>query len=319
MKNYEQIIVTGSIAYDEIMDFPGKFIDYLNKEKLHQLNVAFVVDRLERQFGGIATNISYNLSLISVKKVKILGAVGKDSGPILNFLKKNKVDIDDILVDKKLFTSTGTVITDRKDNQIWGYYYGASYRGQEINLKKFTDSKTLIIISANHRASFLSFQHQAIKLKLDYIFDPGMAISVLTKKELIGGIMNCRFLVGNDYEISAILKSINLSVRDLCEKGISVIVTLGEKGVDFFSNKESYHAAAFPVKKIVDPTGAGDAWRAGFISGIFDKRTIAESLKIGNALASFAIEKYGTVNHRPSRKAIESRTKLLKVKKLMLS
>jgi len=116
MNKYNSVIVTGSIGYDVIMDFPGKFVDYLQKDKLHQINVSFVVNNLDKQFGGTATNIAYNLSLVTSKKTKIYGSVGKDGGELINFFKKNLINTTGILKDKKIYSSTGSVITDNKDN-----------------------------------------------------------------------------------------------------------------------------------------------------------------------------------------------------------
>lgn len=334
------LLITGSISYDEIMDFPGKFVDYLHPEKLHQINVSFVVDRLEKQFGGTATNIVYNIVKVldpdlrrddreawddrrggilrqaqndtSGPKIKLLGAVGKDGEFFLKFFKKNKIDTEGILVDKKLYSAFGSVITDIKDNQIWGFYYGASVNGAKIDLKKYLDKNNLMIISANHPKAFLNFQSQAIKYKIPYIYDPGMAMTWIKDKDLKNGIMNCIYLVGNDYEIAVITKRLKVTVGELVDKRIKVITTLGEKGVRYeektINNKYlKLEIPAYKVKKVVDPTGAGDAWRGGFIAGLAKRWKLRESLKLGNVMASFAIEKYGTVNHKPTLKEIKKR------------
>lgn len=311
-KNYSQVIVTGSIGYDIIMNFPSLFVDYLQPDKLHQINISFVVSRLEKQLGGIATNIAYNFSLVSDMPIKILGAVGKDGDQILSFIKKNKINIDGILIDKRLYTSTGTVMTDIKDNQIWGYYYGAGKRGKDIDLKKHIDQSTLMIISANYPSSFLHFQSEAIKQKIDYLYDPGMLITAIKKERLFEGMNHCRWLVGNDYEIGLILKLLKIKPKTLIDKGKVLITTLGEKGVCYLDKESHYHVQAYKVRRVLDPTGAGDAWRGGFVSGIIDRKTVLSCLKQANSLASFAVEKYGTVNHRPTKKEILYRINQLK-------
>lgn len=308
---YSSIIVTGSIGYDVIMDYPGKFIDQIQPKKLHQLNLSFVVDNLEKQLGGIATNISYNLSLLTRKKVNVIGAVGKDSAELLSFFKKNKINHEGIVKDSATYSATGSVVTDIKDNQIWTYCYGASKLGKNIDLKKYLNKNSLVVISACHPDSMINFQNQTIKLKSDYIYDPGLALGILSKKTLISGIKNCNWLVGNDYEIALILKILNLSINQLIEWGIKVITTLGEKGVKYQDKNHSYYVSAYKVKKVVDPTGAGDAWRGGFLAGIVEGKSIKESLKLGNVLASFAVEKYGTVNHKPIMVEINKRLKSL--------
>ncbi|PIV09977.1 hypothetical protein COS31_02920 [Candidatus Roizmanbacteria bacterium CG02_land_8_20_14_3_00_36_15] len=338
-KPYSSVIVTGSIGYDEIMDFPGKFVDYFHPERLHQINVSFVVDRLERQLGGIAVNIAYNISFLTTKKITILGAVGKDGGQILNFLKKRSINVSGIIKDNRLYSSCGTVFTDRNDNQIWGYYYGAAIRAKEIKLSLSVNQNSILVIDANHQNAFLNFQKQAIDQKIDYLYDPGMGISVIPKNKLIDGIMNCRWLIGNDYEIANILRITKLKKELLFKKKIAIITTLGEKGVRYeekyqkskikhkkhilkIKNKKKFKTEinkgikiitipSYQVKKVIDPTGAGDAWRGGFVGGLLENKPLIDCLKLGNVMASFAIEKYGTVNHRPSKKEIEKRLKAI--------
>ncbi|MDO8497637.1 MAG: PfkB family carbohydrate kinase [bacterium] len=306
---YNSIIVTGSVAYDEIMDFPSQFVEYLQPDKLHQINVSFVVDRLEKQLGGTATNISYNLSLVTNKKIILLTSIGKDGKEFLRFFKSRKINTEGVLIDKKLYTATGKVITDIKDNQIWGFYYGASVKAKYIDVTKFNTHTSVMIISANHSEAFLHFQKEAISLHIPYLYDPGMGITWIKEKDLIEGILHSRWLVGNDYEISNICKKIKMTVADLVKKNIIVITTLGEKGVLYQEKNNKIEVPGYKVSKTVDPTGAGDAWRAGFLGSLADGRSIKESLAYANALASFAVEKYGTVNHRPTRKQIEQRVK----------
>jgi len=320
-RKYTNIIVTGSIAYDEIMDFPGKFINYFHPDKLHQINVSFVVNKLIKQIGGTATNIAYNaqlkLSFSGLEnKVRIFGAVGKDGDIFLDFFAKNKIETQGLIIDKKLYTASGKVITDIKDNQIWGFYYGASIRGKKIKLNKFTDKNSLLILSANQKDAFLSFQKQAIKNNLDYLYDPGMCLTWIKKSELKTGILNSKYLIGNDYEISQILKASGLTKKNILNKDVSLITTLGEQGVTYEDRRNKLIIKAFPVKKVADPTGAGDAWRGGFAAGLVEGLSLPDCLKTANVMASFAVEKYGTVNHSPTEKEMKKRRNVLKVSKV---
>jgi len=335
MNNYKNVYITGSIAYDTIMNFPHEFQNYFHPEKLHQINVSFVVDKLEKQLGGTATNIAYNIKRANVEtlgrsNVFLLGSIGKDGKDFLNFFKKNKIDADGVIIDKKLYTSAGSVITDTKNNQIWGFYYGASEKIPYIDFKKLNKETDLLVISANHQNSFLYFQREAIKNKIPYFYDPGMTLTWIKDKDLKEGVMNCRYLVGNDYEIAMILKRAGKTIGQLADSGIRIITTMGGGGVEFEERLESSKVQkfksinfktlkpfnlktikipAFKVKKMVDPTGAGDAWRGGFIAGLLMGNSTKDCLKLGNVMASFAIEKYGTVNNRPTRKEIEERIK----------
>jgi len=338
MNNYKNVYITGSIAYDTIMNFPHEFQNYFHPEKLHQINVSFVVDKLEKQLGGTATNIAYNIKRANVEtlgrsNVFLLGSIGKDGKDFLNFFKKNKIDADGVIIDKKLYTSAGSVITDTKNNQIWGFYYGASEKIPYIDFKIINKETDLLVISANHQNSFLYFQREAIKNKIPYLYDPGMTLTWIKDKDLKEGVMNCRYLVGNDYEIAMVLKRSGKTIGQLADSGIRIITTMGGGGVEFEERLESSKVQkfksinfktlkpfnlktikipAFKVKKMVDPTGAGDAWRGGFVAGLLMDYSIRNCLKLGNVMASFAIEKYGTVNHRPTRKEIGKRIKQLK-------
>ena len=311
MNNYKNVYITGSIAYDTIMNFPQEFQNYFHSEKLHQINVSFVVDKLEKQLGGTATNIAYNTSLIFKERqgIKLLGSVGKDGKDFIKFFKKNKVDADGVIIDKKLYTSAGSVITDTKNNQIWGFYYGAAEKIPYIDFKTINKDTDLLVISANHKNSFLYFQKEAIENKITYLYDPGMTLTWISDGDLKIGVMNSRYLVGNDYEIAMILKRLNITIKQLINKGISIITTLGEKGVRYEEGSKTIEISGYQVKKMLDPTGAGDAWRGGFVAGLLMNDPIKDCLKMGNVMASFAIEKYGTVNHRPSKKEIEKRLK----------
>jgi len=341
MNKYRNVYIIGSIAYDTIMNFPQEFQNYFHSEKLHQINVSFVVDKLEKQLGGTATNIAYNISQIinnklqitnksQISNIKLLGSVGKDGKDFMEFFKKNKIDADGVIMDKRLYTSAGSVITDTKNNQIWGFYYGAAEKIPYIDFKTINKNTDLLVISANHKNSFLYFQKEAIKNNVHYLYDPGMTLTWINDEDLKIGVMNCKYLVGNDYEIAMITKRIKKNVREITKQGVNVITTLGENGVSYSSavipvktgiqgnfsldsrlggNDNILLIPGYKVKKMLDPTGAGDAWRGGFVAGLLMGSSTKECLKLGNVMASFAIEKYGTVNHRPSKKEIVKRLK----------
>ncbi len=330
MNSYKNVYVTGSIAYDTIMNFPGEFKDHFHPEKLHQINISFAVNKLEKELGGTGSNIAYNISKIINNKSQItnkyqilnnkiktkpgvilLGSMGKDGKEFVNFFKKNKIDADGVILDKELYTSAGSVITDKKNNQIWGFYYGAAEKNPRTDFGKLNKKTDFLVISANHKNSFLYFQQEAIKHKIDYLYDPGMALTWISDKDLEEGVMTCRYLVGNDYEIAMITKRLKKTVDELTNCGLKIITTLGEEGVRYEEKSKIIKIPAYRVKKMVDPTGAGDAWRGGFVAGLLMDYSTKDCLKLGNVMASFAIEKYGTVNHRPTKKEIEKRMKKL--------
>lgn len=312
-KKIKTVLVVGSIAYDEIMDFPDNFSNHLHPEKLHSLSVSFVVNKLEKQLGGTATSISYNLALMGNVSVAVLGAVGRDGDAFVTFYKKHKIATKYIVKDKLLYTSTGKVITDMQNNQIWGFYYGASANIPIIDFTVLDRSKTMLVLAATHSKPFLHLQKAAIKAKMPYLYDPGMVLTWIDDKNLKEGVMNASILVVNDYEMGLITKRLEVTVEDLVKKGIVCITTLGAAGVRYQDKEQTIQVSGYKTTKELDPTGAGDTFRAGLISGLVDGLALPDALKMGNALASFTIESYGTTNHKPTKKQIAERMKTLKV------
>ncbi len=310
MVAYTSIIVTGSIAYDDIMVFPGHFKDHFHPEKLHQINISFAVGSLIKHMGGTATNIAYNLRRYTSKKIHIIAAMGKDHDTLTRFYEKNDLEYSGSYIDPLLYCSTGKVITDISDNQIWGFYYGAAEKGNMVDFAPYAKN-AFGIISANHSNAFLHAQKYFIKNNVPYLYDPGMALTWISDTDLKEGIENENILVGNDYEIAQITRRLSLTVAELIGRGIAVITTLGAEGVLYEDPDIHCKVSGHKVGNMVDPTGAGDAWRGGFVAARLEGKDIQESLKIANALASFAVENPGTANHRPSKKEIEARANTL--------
>ena len=357
MKN---IFVSGSAAYDEIMDFPHHFKDYFHPEKLHQINVSFSVDSLAKHLGGCATNIVYALkntrdyykeSHVIASEAKQshinviarntvtkqsshddafsiypVAAVGRDGGELVEFFRKNNIDTTFVQQDKKLYTATGKVITDKNDNQIWGFYYGACALNPKLGATPHTlpptPSSDFWIISATHERPFTTTLRYVIKNKLPYLFDPGMTLTWIRDDLLRKGVMHATYIVGNDYEIAMIEKRLKMTVKEIVESGVGVITTFGKKGVRIqlrpaetslnqLKPAEQIFIKAIKLKKVVDPTGAGDAWRGGFVGALAAGKSIRECLVMGNVMASFAVQTVGTVEYQVTKSEIEKRVKAL--------
>lgn len=292
------ILVTGSLAFDVIMDFPGKFADHIDPGKIHILNLSFLVDTLKKQKGGTAGNIAYNLALLKVP-VSILGAAGEDFGQYQDFLKKAGVDTSQIKISQENLTSQAFIITDQADNQITAFYPGAMSENSKlsINLADFA------VISPNDPPAMVNFAKQCQVLKIPYMFDPGMQLPRLTDQDLITGINGAKILIGNDYEIGLIKKRLkNIKVGIL-------ITTLGEKGSVIQTPHETIQISPAKPKDVVDPTGAGDAYRAGFLAGYLQGKDLKTSGQMGSVAACYPIEKYGTTTHRFSMEEFQTRYK----------
>ncbi|MCX6732968.1 MAG: PfkB family carbohydrate kinase [Candidatus Roizmanbacteria bacterium] len=352
----KKIYIAGSVAYDEIMDFPHHFKDYFHPEKLHQINVSFAVSDLAKHLGGITTNIVYALKntveyygldsrLRGNDKgghgndrttIYPVAAVGRDGGELLDFFKKNKIDCTYVQKDEKLYTATGKVITDKNDNQIWGFYYGAAKLIPKLETLNTNNENLRLdsrlrgndatpsdfwIISATHERPFATALRFVINNKLPYMFDPGMTLTWIKDALLKKGVMNAQYVIGNDYEIAMIEKRLGTTVKELVEQGVNVITTLGSKGVELVESVKlvelgvtKYKAnklfvPAVKLKKVVDPTGAGDAWRGGFVGALVAGKPLNECLVMGNVMASFAVENVGTVEYTVNVTEIKKRAK----------
>lgn len=311
----KKIYVSGSVAYDEIMDFPHHFKDYFHPEKLHQINVSFAVSDLAKHLGGITTNIVY--ALRNAQKyyggkygIFPVAAVGRDGNELLSFFKDNGIDTSYVQKDAKLYTATGKVITDMNDNQIWGFYYGAARLLPKLESISAKDEQ-FWVISATHEKPFSSALRHVISKKLPYMLDPGMTLTWIRDDLLKKGVLNATYVIGNDYEIAMIEKRLKMTVRQMAAKGIQVITTLGEKGVILTTKNETIKVKACRVRKVVDPTGAGDAWRGGFVGALAAGKTMKECLVMGNVMASFTVANVGTVEYETTKEEIGKRISAL--------
>jgi adenosine kinase len=303
------ILVSGSLAYDHIMDFPDHFKNHILPESIHILNVCFTVEKMEKSRGGTAGSIAHNLKLLGAEPI-IFSSLGKDGKEYLEFFKKRKIAVDHIGLDQKIYTASCFITTDKDDNQIIAFYNGALGSAPDINLKKMTAKPKWAIISPTKKEVMLRHLKQCVGSGIKTIFDPGQQIPAFSRNELKGAIGQADVVIGNDYEIKMIQKRTNWSERDILGKAKMLITTLGEKG----SLIKTYQKEEIPVEacrpeKIVDPTGAGDAYRAGFLIGLEKGHNLRMCGRLGSVAASFAIEKYGTQEHLFSMKEFARRYK----------
>ncbi|MBU0721924.1 carbohydrate kinase family protein [Patescibacteria group bacterium] len=302
MKN--NILVYGSLAYDRIMDFPGYFKNHILPDKIHNLNVSFNVNGLTTNFGGTAGNIAYNLSLISQPST-ILSLAGYDFGDYEKWLKKNKINTTQI---KKVKTQTASayIITDKADNQIAGFNPGAMAQ----SLGKLTInilSDCFIIISSGYYKEMERLANYFIKQKIKYIFDPGQQITNLPAKAIISGIAGAQVLIGNDYEIEMIKQKIKWTSKKLIDKVKTLIITKGANGSEIYNQGKKIIILSAKAKSVVDPTGAGDGYRAGIIKGMLENWNWLKTGRFASAIAVYAVEKYGTQKHAFGWKELRKR------------
>ncbi len=287
-------IITGSIAYDYIMDFPGKYEDHILPAQIHKINLSFLVNKFEKRRGGTAGNVSYSLGLLKTPHI-LFSYAGKDFKDYGQELKKLKINIDHVSIDPTDYTSTGFAMTDQNHNQIWGFFIGASKSIPDLKLSEVAKKSDTILIGPSGVEGSMSFVNQCIQEGYSYIFDPGFILTQVNDRDLEKGVKNCEILIGNDYEIELISKRIK-NHEEIFKK-IIVVKTLGKNGTEISEYGKRKIIKPVKVRSAIDPTGAGDAWRSGFIAGREKKLSLKESAQMGSVAAAFAVEQYGTQEH----------------------
>ena len=300
------IVVSGSLAYDRIMDFPGHFSDHILPEKIHALNVCFQVDGMKEKFGGTAGNIAYALTLMG-EKPAISATIGRDYHQYFKWLAKNGIADETIKIIDDEFTASAYITTDKADNQITGFNPGAMKYSSSLDFDRLRPKETLMIISPGNLEDMVNYPRFCKTRGIDYIFDPGQSLPMLDAKDLIQAIEGCRILISNDYELDLIMSKTGLSKETLRRRARMIIVTLGELGSKVFTPDGEISVSAVKPMRVEDPTGAGDSYRGGLISGLIRGKDIEQCAKMGSVCASFAVECYGTQEYRFSPEEFNER------------
>lgn len=302
------IIVSGSLAYDRIMDFPGFFKDHILPDKIHLLNVSFAVYDLHQSFGGTAGNIAYNLHLLGYEPL-ILAAVGRDFEAYKSWLKAFNFNLNGLKVIRDKFTASAHIITDQDDNQITGFYAGAMDFDHliEFDYSKIDPLESLAIISPAGKNGMMKRLGECQEKNIPYIFDPGQQITTLNQEELTRGIRGAKVLIGNDYEMEMIRRKTGLTQDKLLELSEMVITTKGGEGSIIETRGETFKIPIARPEKVVDPTGAGDAYRAGLIKGLIEKRPPEIVGRLAALAAVWPIEYRGTQEHHYTQEEFERR------------
>lgn len=298
-----RLILTGSIAVDRILNFPGKYVDVIQPEKLHVLSLSVLVDHLVDTRGGIAANIAYNLSLLGEKPV-LLGSVGQDAKEYMADLKKRGINTSFLHYSQKP-TASFTVMTDMADCQVGGFYPGAMGDASSLTLHHFDPTKDFIVISPHDPLMMARQVREAKKKKFRYFYDIGQQVSNVPDDDVLAGVNGAELLIVNDFEMGVVEKKTGLTQAEIVKKIPVVIITLGEKGSVYFDHGKKVEIKAVPVKKVADPTGAGDAYRGGFLYGYIRSWPLERCVQLGSIVATFAIQQHGTQEHTFTKTEIE--------------
>lgn len=297
------IVITGSLGYDYIMDFSGRFADRIMPDNLHKISLSFLAERLNKQYGGTAGNIGYTLSLLGTPPT-IVSIAGNDFAPYKAFLDSHDIDTGSILVDEKEPTSCYFVVTDKDDNQIGSFYVGAQKHADRLRLPP----ADFYVVSPQDPATMKRFVSELTAEKKRYLFDPAFQIGTFSKEELLAGVSGAELLIGNDYEIDLLTDTLGISHEELLVSGPkAVITTLGAKGSIIETRTDAIHCKPAKATKIVDPTGAGDAYRGGFLAGYMRNLPLDVCGQMGSVASVYTVEKYGTVTHEYTKEEFIAR------------
>jgi adenosine kinase len=309
------IIVTGSLAYDQIMNFPEPFIDHIMPDKLHLLSVSFLVTHLHKNYGGTSGNIAYTLGLLGKNPI-ILASAGKDAEDYKVMLEKNGAITDFMNIVTDDYTGSFVVITDVKDCQIAGFYPGAMQHdvelscGEVLSKKNINKEEAFLVIAPTVPEAMVKNVAEAQMGGIRYLYSPAQQIPRLSKEDLTRGITGAEIVIGNDYEIALIEQKTEMTKEQMLEHAKIIVTTLGDRGSMIEQkDKQNIMIGVAKPKEVKDPTGSGDAFIAGFLSAYLDKLSLVECGQFGATAAVYVVERYGTTGHSYSLDVFENRLK----------
>ncbi|MCL4153482.1 UNVERIFIED_CONTAM: hypothetical protein GTU68_034484 [Idotea baltica] len=288
-------LICGSFAYDNIMVFQDQFKNHILPDKVHILNVCFLVPDMRREFGGTAGNIAYNLHLLEGDG-KPMGTVGSDFAPYAEWMKKTGVSQDYIKQIDDSYTAQAFITTDLDDNQITAFHPGAMNFAHSVNIP-INDGISLGLISPDGRDAMIQHAEQFAAANIPFIFDPGQGLPMFDGDDLKTFIEQATYVTVNDYESELMQERTGLSEGEIAERVEALIVTRGAEGSTVYSGGKKIGIPVVAVDELKDPTGCGDAYRAGLIYGIMNDMDWDTTCRIASLLGAIKIQHHGTQNH----------------------
>jgi adenosine kinase len=288
-------LICGSMAFDTIMVFRDRFKNHILPEKVHILNVAFHVPELRREFGGCAGNIAYNLKLLGGDPLP-MATVGTDFGPYALWLEQRGIDLRHITVLDGAYTAQAFITTDVDDNQITAFHPGAM-DGSHANRVEDAAGVTIGMVSPDGRQGMLEHAEQFVAAGIPFIFDPGQGLPQFGGEELVKFIDQSTWVCVNDYESELLQERTGMSPHEIAERVEALIVTLGGEGSHIYTENRRIDVPAARVRDVVDPTGCGDAYRAGLLYGLMQSMDWETTGRLGALMGAIKIEHHGTQNH----------------------
>ncbi|MCC7163905.1 MAG: carbohydrate kinase family protein [Anaerolineae bacterium] len=292
------VVLTGSIAYDYLMSFPGQFGDHILPDKLHELSVSFLVDSMKKQRGGIAPNIAYSLALLG-ERPKIMATVGEDFEEYRRWLELHYIDTSAIIVIPDEFTASFFVSTDKNQNQIASFYTGAMAHAHMVSFRDHVNGGIdFAVISPNDPQAMVQYVAECKDLGIPYIYDASQQIVRVSDKDLIEGCTGSKMVIVNDYELEMLKNKTGWTDAQVAASTETLIVTYGERGSRIIHDEQTIEIPIAPLHHLGEPTGAGDAYRSGIIKGVMHHFSWEFTGRLGALAATYVLEEYGAQNHR---------------------
>jgi adenosine kinase len=288
-------VVTGSIAYDYLMSFPGKFTEHFLPEHMERVSLSFLVDTMDKRRGGCAPNIAYSMALLG-ERPYVMATAGQDFEDYRQWLEAAKVDTSLVGIVPGKFTASFFCSTDTANNQIASFYTGAMAHAAELSFRTVDDCG-LVIISPNDPAAMTQYAEECRTLGIRFIFDPGQQCARMSGDELRDGITGASVLICNDYEFELIRQKTNLSESAIVAGADALIITKGEKGSTILHKSNETHVPAVAPSREADPTGVGDAYRGGLLKGLVLGLDWEACGRLGSVAATYALEHLGGLSH----------------------
>ncbi|MCS6786989.1 MAG: carbohydrate kinase family protein [Thiobacillaceae bacterium] len=298
-------LICGSLAYDTIMVFHDRFKHHILPDQIHILNVSFLVPDMRREFGGCAGNIAYNLKLLGGEPV-IMATVGEDFGPYAERLRRLGLDLSHIRTVPETYTAQAFITTDVDDNQITAFHPGAMNQAHLNRVSEARDIR-LAIVAPDGRQGMLEHARQLHEAGIPFIFDPGQGLPLFSGEELLGFLQQADYLALNDYEAKLLIERTGLTLDDLARRLRAVVVTLGAQGSEIHADGRVHRIPPARAQAVVDPTGCGDAYRAGLIHGILQGYDWPTTGRLAGLLGAIKIASRGGQNHRFDQAEIAER------------
>jgi adenosine kinase len=289
------IVVTGSIAFDYLMSFPGKFTEHFLPEHMNRVSLSFLVDTMDKRRGGCAPNIAYTLALLG-ERPRLMATAGQDFDDYRRWLEAARIDTSLIKVVPDKFTASFFCSTDVESNQIASFYTGAMANAGELSFRTVTDCR-IAIISPNDPGAMLQYADECRTLGISYIWDPGQQCARMSGDELRDGLVGAAIVVCNDYEFELIRQKTGLDEHAVVDHAGALVITRGEHGCTINDRGRQVAVPAVPPYRLVDPTGVGDAFRGGLLKGLAVGADLETCGRLGSVAATYALEHLGGQSH----------------------